>query len=140
MTPLEKSVDGLYDLLGMKLNEQEWIALEKILSGFKEAVVADTVDWVNEGIDQVFIGGIHVPDVMLNKLSVVHPDYTSPHSKYARQMRRVRNHILRLEYKALCRKEEFAISGAMRWEFSQEAPTYLTIDYVSKDTKGVGIS
>lgn len=136
MTPLEKAVDELYNLVAMKLDKEEMMAFEYRLTEFRDASLKEAMDYFKECISQTIIGGIQMPIKMLNKLDVVHPDHTSPHSRYANQMHRVRGRILRAEYQNLCKKEEFAVSGAMRWEFSQEAPTWLDANYKSTDTEG----
>jgi hypothetical protein len=81
------------------------------------------------------VGGIKTPKEVIDLISVLYPDYATTGSGYDIQANQRRYNLLIADYKQLLKKEEFAISGAMRWEFSQEAPTWIISNYKYTDYK-----
>lgn len=89
-----------------------------------EIVSTDCVADYSERYDSSHFGGMNAPQVMIDKIDVLFPEDSLSRSVYLEKLNLKRNHLLGREFSFLRMREEFSISGAMRWEFSQEAPIY----------------
>ena len=94
-----------------------------------EAFMSD----VNELYDKSHVAGMNAPLVFSRIVNILYPEEEPSRNEYIDSLDDRRDFLLRCEYGDLQKKLDFAMSGAMRWRFSEEAPQWSKMKITTRD-------
>lgn len=124
MTEIQE-IQKLLNKLTDELDDEQKGLIESLVTRYGRLMFREGAKTFEENQKSNMVGGIKTPPELIDLISVLYPEYDLCGSSYALQKNRRRINMLRADYRLLLKKEELAISGAMRWEFSQEAPLWI---------------
>ena len=119
------------------LSSEQTNEFNKNLEAFMKDVFAATAEdydqQYNELYDKSHVSGMNVPTVFHELVDILYPVGHAHRGAFLDNVDLYRDAVLRSEYEQLLNKQYLSISGAMRWEFSQEAPLWSTVKLVNTD-------
>jgi hypothetical protein len=119
------------------LSPDQMVEFNKNMEAFMNDVFAataeDSAEHHNELYDKSHIAGMNAPTVFHELVDILYPVGHAHRGAFLDNVDLYRDAVLRSEYEQLLNKQYLSISGAMRWEFSQEAPLWSTVKLVNTD-------
>ena len=97
------------------------------------ATTEDSAEHHNELYDKSHIAGMNAPLVFSSIVNILYPEEHLSRNEYIDSLDDRRDFLLRCEYGDLQKKLDFAMSGAMRWRFSEEAPQWSKMKITTRD-------
>lgn len=122
------------------LSSDQTMEFNKNLEAFMKDVFAATAEdydhQYKELYDKSHVSGMNASTVFHELVDVLYPKGHISRYAFIDYLDIRRDRLLYNEYQELKAKEEFSISGAMRWEFSQEAPIWSWMKFTTNDHPG----
>lgn len=121
----------------INLSSEQTNEFNKNLEAFMKDVFAATAEdydhQYKELYDKSHVSGMNAPTVFHELVDILYPAGHAHRVAFLDNVDLYRDAVLRSEYEQLLDKQYLSISGAMRWEFSQEAPLWSTVKLVNTD-------
>lgn len=119
------------------LSSDQTMEFNKNMEAFMGDVFAATAEdydqQYKELYDKSHVAGMNAPTVFHDLVDILYPVGHSSRGAFLDKVDLYRDAVLQSEYEQLSYKQLLSISGAMRWEFSQEAPLWSTVKLVNTD-------
>lgn len=119
------------------LSSEQTNEFNKNLEAFMKDVFAATAEDYDQQYkvlyDKSHVAGMNTPTVFHDLVDILYPVGHAHRWAFLYNVDLYRDAVLRSEYEQLLNKQYLSISGAMRWEFSQEAPLWSTVKLVNVD-------
>ena len=110
--------------------------MEAFMSDVFNATWENSDQFHTEQYNKYHIAGMNAPVVFHELVDILYPEGHISRHAFIDNLDIWRDRLLYSEYQELKAKENFSISGAMRWEFSQEAPIWSWMKFTSNDYPG----
>ena len=107
--------------------------MEAFMSDVFAATAEDYDQQYNELYDKSHVAGMNAPTVLHELVDILYPEEHLSRNEYIDSLDDRRDFLLRCEYGDLQKKLDFAMSGAMRWRFSEEAPQWSKMKITTRD-------
>lgn len=119
------------------LSSDQTMEFNKNMEAFMGDVFAATAEdydqQYKELYDKSHVSGMNAPTVFHDLVDILYPEEHHSRNEYIDSLDDRRDFLLRCEYGDLQKKLDFAISGAMRWRFSEEAPQWSKMKITTRD-------
>ncbi len=119
------------------LSSDQTMEFNKNMEAFMGDVFAATAEDYDQQYkvlyDKSHVAGMNAPTVLHGLVDILYPAGYAHRVAFLDNVDLYRDAVLRSEYEQLLNKQYLSISGAMRWEFSQEAPLWSTVKLVNTD-------
>lgn len=107
--------------------------MEAFMSDVFAATAEDYDHQCKELYDKSHVSGMNAPTVFHDLVYILYPVGHAHRGAFLDNVDLYRDAVLRSEYEQLLNKQYLSISGAMRWEFSQEAPQWSKMKITTRD-------
>lgn len=121
---IQASINSLFNEIS-GLDDGLQYSIQMLMTRYGRLMFREGAKAFEEKSQLTMIGGVKTPPELVELIGVLYPEHQSPGSTYSLQVNKRRINMLSADYRLLLKKQELAISGAMRWEFSQEAPLWI---------------